>query len=933
MFILRPTKSSLSKPDYLMKKLLVFIFVLGSVLCSTQLRAQSLNLNQPVPAPFPACQCDSLDIVYQISNANFPFGTRFYIEITNDPLQSFANADTLPIVKFRPTGNPGVDTISTGIKTATVIIPCNRPSLANYIRIVADNGEVSDTNIYNILNKTLSEIDTIIGGFENPYTGAADWGFCEGDSVILVAKPFATFFQWKLNNVDIPGETDDTLIVFNSGTYSVDTWVSAQCKTTSEDTLINHFKPRTNISKVTPAPQAYQIDVPGNMTPLDSIEICASDFVTLTGPTAVAGLTYKYEWLADTIDAFGVQHFYRISPGDTFIQATIDTSKIFTNPARIYIRTEDGFCVDTSDAPIYVFWDENPDVELGSIPWPPAFPIPVPGDVCMKDSITLGIVGAQEPNWVYQWQRANTATNPISWVNVTDSISSTMKVDTSLQPVQILSYYRLKITTRTHLDQDLCEVFTPEIRVRWFPEYDLTIPAGQSGVNIVGKDSVVICETDSVIVMGPTSPDSFQLPYTYQWLTDSMDGGSIVVYPLVGSKNQSIKLKTAGRYYLDIDDGICTDRYSHFTLFVDTIANTTISNVPFPTNPGAGTSLNLCIYDSVLLAAADTVFGFNPWNYQWQQLSPGAGWVDMLNDTLPSLQVDTANAMGDTSYFRLSTSYRNQFGITTCGYLGDSIAVQFYQLPVVTFFPGDSLGLCLNDSVLVVAQGNSFTYSWNDGETGASRWISTAGTYSVTGRGENGCERVEDVIIYSQQTQANAGPDVVANSGETIELEGSGGNSYRWFSDKPMDYNDFLSRKIQVSKILPDSILADTITVYMIATGVNGCSGIDSLTIIINNPRGAELIKLENVYNLFTPGAADNINNTWDIRAITDGKACEILIMNRWGSSVYDDKEFQGIWDGNDEGGNPLPDGTYYYILSCDGTVILKSAITILRND
>ena len=66
---------------------------------------------------------------------------------------------------------------------------------------------------------------------------------------------------------------------------------------------------------------------------------------------------------------------------------------------------------------------------------------------------------------------------------------------------------------------------------------------------------------------------------------------------------------------------------------------------------------------------------------------------------------------------------------------------------------------------------------------------------------------------------------------------------------------------------------------------------------------------------------------------LTDGKACEILIMNRWGSSVYDDKEFQGIWDGNDEGGNPLPDGTYYYILSCDGTVILKSAITILRND
>lgn len=933
MFILRPTKSSLSKPNYQMKKILVFIFVMGSVLCSTQLKAQSLNLSQPVPAPFPACQCDSLDITYQIATANFPFGTRFYVEITNDPLQSFTNADTMRIVKFRPNGSPLSDTISTGIKTATIIMPCDRSPLANYLRIVADNGVISDTLIYNVLNKTLSEIDTIIGGFENPYTNADDWGFCEGDSVMLVAKPFATFFQWKNNNVDIPGETNDTLIVKISGTYSVDTWVSAQCKTASTDTLINFFKPRTNITKITTAPQAYQVDVPFNSSPLDSIEICASDFVTLTGPTAVAGLTYRYEWLSDTVDDFGVKHYYRISPGDTFIQASIDTSKIYTNPARIYIRTEDGFCVDTSTAPIYIFWDETPDVELGSIPWPPAFPIPVTGDVCMKDSVTLGIVGNTEANWEYQWQRANTSTTPITWVNVVDSISATIKIDTTLSPVQILSFYRLKITTQTQLGDPLCEVFTPQIRIRWFPEYGLTIPAGQSGVNIVGQDSVVICETDSVTVMGPTSPDSFQLPYSYQWLADSMDGGSIVIYPILGETNQSVKLKIAGRYYLDIDDGICTDRYSHFTLFVDTIANTTITNVPFPTNPGAGTSLKLCVYDSVLLAAADTVFGFNPWNYQWQQLSPGAGWVNMLNDTLPSLQVDTSNSMSDTSYFRLSTSYINQFGLTTCGFIGDSIGVEFFQLPIVTFFPGDSLGLCLNDSVLVVAQGNSFTYRWNDGITGASRWIATAGTYSVTGTGENGCEIVEDVIVYSQQTQANAGSDQTVLSGETVILEGSGGNTYRWFSDKPMDYNDFLSQKIQVSKILADSVLADTITVYMIATGINGCSGIDSLTIIINNPRGEEIILLENVYNLFTPGGGDGLNNTWNISGITDGKACEILIMNRWGSTVFEDKTFEGIWDGNDEGGNPLSDGTYYYILSCDGTVLLKSAVTIIRND
>lgn len=915
-----------------MKKLLLFLFFVGSFLATENLSAQSLNLNQPIPAPFPACQCDSLDITYQISNANFPFGTRFVIEITNDPLQDFSNADTLPFAKFSPNGSPGTDTISVGIKTATVVIPCDRSPLANYIRIVADNGEVSDTNIYNILNRTLSEIDTVIGGFENPYTGADDWGFCTGDSIILVAKPFATFFQWKVNGVDMLGENDDTLIVKNSGNYSVDTWVSLSCKTESEDTLINTFLPRTNITKLTGAPQAYQIDVPMNSTILDSIEICASDFVVLTGPTAIVGLTYTYEWLTDTVDQFGVSHFFRISPGDTFIQTSIDTSKIYSNPGRFYLRTTDGFCVDTSTAPIYIFTDDNPDVTLGSVPWPPAFPIPVAGDVCMKDSVTLSIIEGTEPNWQYQWQRANTTTTPFTWLDITDSVNSTIKVDTTLDPIQVLSYYRLKITTFTHLDQPLCEVITPEIRVRWFPEYELVVPAGQAGVNIVGPDQVSICETDSVTVMGPTSPDSFQLPYSYQWLTDSLDGGSLVVYPVLGATGQSFEIKEAGRYYLDIDDGICTDRYSVFTVYVDTLAETAIMNVPFPTNPGAGTSLNLCLYDSVMLSANDTVLGLNPWNYQWQQLSEGTGWLDLLNDTLPALQVDTANAFADTVYFRLRTSYVNQFGISTCEYIGDSLEVIFYELPVVTFFPGDSLGLCLNDSVLVVAQGNSFTYNWNDGFSGASRWLKTANTYSVTGTGLNGCETTEDLIIFSQQTMADAGGDQTVVSGAVVNLTGSGGNTYRWFANKPLDFNDFLSESIQVRKVLADTVVSDTVKIYMIATGVNGCSGIDSLTIIFLNPKGEGIINLESVYNLFTPDG-DATNNVWDISKFIENRACEILIINRWGATVFEDKEFLGTWDGNDAGGDPMPDGTYYYILSCDETVVLKSAVTIIRNN
>jgi gliding motility-associated-like protein len=916
-----------------MKKLFLLCLLFGTVLFSGSLNAQTLNLVQPVPAPFPACQCDSLEITYQILGSDFVIGTDFFVEITDDPLQDFTNADTLDIVRFRaiPSTNVALDTFTTGSKILTVLVPCDQTPLGNFIRITAGNGEISDTNQYNVLNRTLSEIDTIIGGFENPYTGADDWGFCTGDSIVLVAFPHATFFQWKNNGVDIPGETNDTLVVKQSGLYSVDTWVSPSCKTTSEDTLINSFLPRTTITLVSTPPTAYQIDLPSGPFPLDSAQACASSSIVFSGPSTVGSLVYRYTWLTDSITQFGDTVYYQTNPADTFQQVTIDTSVIKNGYGRLWLMTEDGFCVDTSDV-YHVFFDETPVASLGSLPFPGLPGVPVLGDVCMKDSVRIAVLSPQEANWEYQWQRANTSAIPFTWFDVTDSTEFDMKVDTNLAPIQTLSYYRLEITTTTPQGDPVCVGFSDTIRVRWFPEYDLTVPAGQPGVNIVGKDSVSICETDSVTVLGPNSPDPFELPYSYQWLTDSIiTGGGLDIYPIAGATLQSVLLKEPGNYYLDIDDGICTDRYSVFQLFVDTLARTTISNVPFPSNPSLGTSLDLCQYDSVLITAADTVLP--QWNYQWQQLIDGVGWMDMMNDTLPSIVIDSANAVADTSYFRLNTNYNNIFGITTCQFISDSIQVIFYDSPTVSFFPGDSLGVCLNDSVLVVAQSNdAFTYTWQDGILGASRWFSTPGTYTLTTTGINGCITEIELDIFSQQTLADAGPDQTVNSGDIAFLSGTGGTSYRWYADKPLDFNDFLSQDIQVSKLLDENVVSDTIVIYMIATAANGCSGIDSLTIIINNTKDEELINLEKVYNLFTPNS-DGFNDVWDINEVLDGRACEIQIMNRWGSTIFEDKAFGGVWDGNDTGGDPVPDGTYYYILSCDKTVILKSAITVIRNE
>lgn len=56
----------------------------------------------------------------------------------------------------------------------------------------------------------------------------------------------------------------------------------------------------------------------------------------------------------------------------------------------------------------------------------------------------------------------------------------------------------------------------------------------------------------------------------------------------------------------------------------------------------------------------------------------------------------------------------------------------------------------------------------------------------------------------------------------------------------------------------------------------------------------------------------------------------EIVIFNRWGNNVFEATDYNNDWDGSN-----LPDGTYFYILKCEGKLgedIFKGAVTILRN-
>jgi gliding motility-associated-like protein len=84
------------------------------------------------------------------------------------------------------------------------------------------------------------------------------------------------------------------------------------------------------------------------------------------------------------------------------------------------------------------------------------------------------------------------------------------------------------------------------------------------------------------------------------------------------------------------------------------------------------------------------------------------------------------------------------------------------------------------------------------------------------------------------------------------------------------------------------------------------------------------------VPNGFSPNG-DGVNDILEIFAIQVFPDNELIIFNRWGSTVFTAKGYNNEWDGTFNG-EPLPDGTYFYKLDPgDGTEPLTGFIVLYR--
>jgi len=472
-----------------------------------------------------------------------------------------------------------------------------------------------------------------------------------------------------------------------------------------------------------------------------------------------------------------------------------------------------------------------------------------------------------------------------------------------------------------------CDVMSMDTTINVYsPQTTVThIPTGMFTLNVLDKDSQVdslaFCETESITLRGPVSfaPGT---SVDYQWVKDSVDQfGQTLKVAINGATTRDYITNQSGLYSLVTFwfPGGCPDTSFAVQLFVDTVPDTYIENIAWAWQSAA--SLDICPEDSTLLRSNATS-STGDWTYQWEVLYPisTGTWQAIPGEDKEEITVDTA-------LFPSSAQYRLVINSENCDFTTAPLQVNVIPPPTVNVAPKDSLALCEGDSVLIGATGNGLSYQWTwatGSYSGISFYAKDPGTYVVEATGLNNCTSYDTLKITQIVVVPNAGPDQVVMPGEVVQLNATGGLQYYWYADKPVYFSDPYNPNAQTR---PTS---DTTWYFVEVRSALGCWGIDSMMVVQFDPSSL-LPDVSNVMNVITPNG-DGFNDVFDLSEVVQADSCDLVILDRWGSRVYDEARYISGWDGTNAGGDPLPDGTYYYLLLCNGEPRYRGAITVIRN-
>ena len=138
-------------------------------------------------------------------------------------------------------------------------------------------------------------------------------------------------------------------------------------------------------------------------------------------------------------------------------------------------------------------------------------------------------------------------------------------------------------------------------------------------------------------------------------------------------------------------------------------------------------------------------------------------------------------------------------------------------------------------------------------------------------------------------------------------LQASEGSSYSWSPNSGLSCYDCRSPEVS-------STVSTTYTCTLISS-MSACpeNELFILTIVEEPVLPSGEFKIPNV---FTPNG-DNFNDLFEITGLPPFSS--LIVFNRSGKEVCRSEEYKNDWNGSDLEGNPLPEGTYWYVLITPG--------------
>lgn len=279
-------------------------------------------------------------------------------------------------------------------------------------------------------------------------------------------------------------------------------------------------------------------------------------------------------------------------------------------------------------------------------------------------------------------------------------------------------------------------------------------------------------------------------------------------------------------------------------------------------------------------------------------------WTPTTGVSDPSIPNPTITPTSSTTYF-LSGSNSS----TGCGYT-DSIRIDVFQL-VVNHWSDTTI--CLGDSLdfNIQPQGGSGNYSYlwmsstspvtNDTIANPSAGPQATGTYAVIVTDQTtDCSVTFTINVTVSQLQVTATPQVeTINPGQRVQLEAFGAMFYSWAPDTAINCTS-----CQNPVVKPEMSITYTVTGW----DTSGCMGTADVQIIVDSFQ---------VQNVFTPNG-DGINDVLMLNYYGEG-FYEIQVYDRWGHQIFQTKDTNAIWDGNNANGEPVPEGVYYLVVRIGG--------------